>query len=195
MKKIICIALSVLMLLTLAACANDNNKEVNTSTDEIEQAIANALGENYLATEPFDRETLLTYFDGLDGDKIDSFTAKIAMMSMHNDIVVILKTKDGYADEAVNYFNAYYANRVTNGRDYPMNLPKLLAARIFKCDDYVMYLIAGGYYDGESEEEAAQFTINEYKKIDDAIASIFGKAPENLAIVPDSNKTDGIYLG
>lgn len=192
MKKIICIVLSVLLLLSFAAC-NDTTKEVNTSPEEIEQAIANALGDGYLATEPFDKETLVDYF-GLDGDKIESFSAKIAMMSAHNDIVVILKTTDGYADEAVNIFNEFYGNKVKYGMSYPMNLPKLLSARIFKIDDYVMFIIAGSYYDGEDEEGEAKHTASEYKKIDDAIAGIFGKTPENLAVVPET-QDDGFYLG
>lgn len=193
MKKIICIVLSVLMLLSFAACAN-TDKEVNTSTAEIEKAIADSLGDGYLATQPFDKETLVDYF-GFDGDKIEDFTAKIAMMSAHNDIVVVLKTADGYADEAVSILNEFYTNKVLYGRDYPMNLAKLLAARIYKYDNYVMYIVAGSYYEGDDENEAAQHTLNEYKKIDDALAEIFGKNLENLAVEPSVEGEGGITLG
>lgn len=190
MKKLTAIVLALTLLLAFSACTQKPLGEVNTSPAEIEKAIADALGDNYLCDMDYDEEMFFSNF-GFDKNKIESYVAKASMMSTHPDTVVILKTKDGYADEAVDILNEIYGNRIRYGRDYPMNLPKILAARIIKCGDYVMYIIAGGYYDGTDEEESAKFTADEYKKIDDAIAGIFGEAPENLAVVPDGGYGGG----
>ena len=71
---------------------------------------------------------------------------------MNLDTVIILKTKDGYADEAVSLLNDSFGQTVSYIRQYPFGTAKVLNARIYRTGNYVIYVIAGASYDGEDAE-------------------------------------------
>lgn len=111
-KKIALILLSLVMAFSIASCgkATDNNKTDNngkgnttiTATPaEIEQKIADAIGkDNYLCDTDIDKDWLQNSF-GFDLSKIESYAAKQnSVSSVNPDTVIILKVKDGYAEEA-----------------------------------------------------------------------------------------------
>ena len=64
-------------------------------------------------------------------------------------------------------------------------------ARLYNEGNYVIYVIGGNSYTGDSEEEEVKFTIAEYEKVDKALEEIFGKKLENLAIVPEVDNNGG----
>lgn len=131
MKKLICLALAVLMLFALTACAQNNN-ETRTpenavpetqssgtkapettqapaaselpSPAEIEAAIAAALGDGYLATVDVPEEEIYICPLGWleDMSILDSWVAKQALISAVDlDNVVIAKCKDAADTEKV----------------------------------------------------------------------------------------------
>lgn len=55
----------------------------------------------------------------------------------------------------------------------------------------MIYVIAGASYDGEDSEAENKLAASEYAKIDEAVQSIFGTLPENLAVVPEDDGTAG----
>ena len=57
--------------------------------------------------------------------------------------------------------------------------------------NYVIYVIAGASYDGEDSEAENKLAVSEYAKIDEAIKSVFGSLPENLAVVPEDDGNNG----
>lgn len=59
-------------------------------------------------------------------------------------------------------------------------------ARIYQSGDYVLYIIAGASYDGEDSEAENKLAVSEYAKIDEALKSVLGTLPENLAVVPEA---------
>ena len=69
---------------------------------------------------------------------------------------------------------------------YPFGTAKVLQARIYTSNNYVMYVIAGESYDGEDAEEENKLAASEYEKIDTVIKNVFGTVPENRAIVPEA---------
>lgn len=111
MKRIILIFMSIIMIFSFAACnkgAGDKKAEDNNSGDisavtvtpaEIEQKIAAAVGsENYLCDTEIDKDWLQNGF-GLDLSKVESYSAKQnSISSVNPDTVIVLKTKDGYAN-------------------------------------------------------------------------------------------------
>lgn len=124
MKKILCLVLAVLLLLSLAACSeNEAGKETAGPTDapatksptdapatteapapenipapkEIERLIADAVGlENYLAVVEVPKEELYSCaLAEADLDKLESYVAKQALVSAVNmDTVVVAKCKE-----------------------------------------------------------------------------------------------------
>ena len=197
-KKIALILLSLVMAFSIVACGkatdnkktDDNGKENTTVTAtpaEIEQKIADAVGkDNYLCDTEIDKDWLQNTFQ-LDMSKVESYVAKQnSIGSVNPDTVIVLKTKDGYASDAVKALNTYYAQVVSYIRQYPFCTAKVMNARLYQSGDYVIYVIAGASYDGDDAEAENKLAVSEYAKIDEALKSVLGTLPENLAVVPEA---------
>lgn len=193
MKKLSIILLTSLVMLNLVACSNSKKDDdtISTTPQKIEEKIIEAIGkDNYLCDTEIDEDWLKNYF-GLDLSKVESYVAKQNSISSVNlDTVVILKVKDGYADEAVKTLNKVFSQTVEYIRQYPFGTAKVLNGRIYQQGDYVIYIIAGANYDGEDLQEESKLAIEQYAKIDEALKEIFNKSLENLAIVPEENSSD-----
>ena len=166
-KRMMCLLLAAGVAIGLSACQkpqhSDDPKQSSTAQPgtsatqpgtttaplsltaaEVEQKIAEAIGaDQYLCTVDIEKETLETYY-GLDGSQIEDFCAKQnAISSVNPDTVIVLKLKRGYADTAVEKLNTGYAQLVGYIRMYPFGTAKVLNARLYQIDDYVLYIIAG----------------------------------------------------
>ena len=166
---------------------NTGNDAQNLTASDIEKQIADAIGaDNYLCDTEIDEDTMQNFY-GLDITQIEDYAAKRnSISSVNPDTVIILKVKDGYADTAVEKLNTSYAQMVDYIRLYPFGTAKVLQAKIYASDNYVMYVIAGESYDGEDTEEENKLAASEYEKIDTVIKNVFGTVPENRAIVPEA---------
>lgn len=197
MKKFLLLFLSAAIILSLAACGKgaDNGGTTTATPAEIEQKIADAIGkDNYLCDTEIDKDWLQSTFQ-LDMSKVESYVAKQnSIGSVNPDTVVILKTKDGYAADAVKALNTYYAQIVDYIRQYPFGTAKVMNARLYQSGDYVIYIVAGASYDGEDSEAETKLAVSEYAKIDEAIKSVFGTLPDNLAVVPEDNGSSGGFI-
>lgn len=171
----------------------DNSTASEITPASIEKASADAVGsENYLCDTDIEESWLKNSF-GLDLSKVKSYVAKQNAISAVNlDTVIILETEDGYADTAVELLNESYSGAVSYIRQYAFGVGKVMNARIYKEGNYVMYILAGANYEGNDAEKEDEFAVSEYKKIDDALNSIFGEIPENLAVIPED---DGSSVG
>ena len=205
-KKIALILLSLVMALGIVACgkATDNKKTddngkgnttITATPAEIEQKIADAIGkDNYLCDTDAQKDYLENTL-GLDLSKIESYVAKQnSVSSVNPDTVIILKVKDGYADEAVKALNTSYAQMVDYIRQYPFGTAKVLNARIYQSGNYVMYILAGASYDGEDSEAESKLAVSEYAKIDEAVKSVLGTLPKNSAVVPEDDGSAGGFI-
>ena len=196
MKKFVLILLSLAMVFGMAACGksgNDTKKTNVTATPaEIEQKVAEAVGkDNYLCDTDAGKEYLANTI-GLDMSKVESFVAKQnSIASVNVDTVIVLKVKDGYADEAVKALNDNYSQLVSYIRQYPFGTAKVLNGRLYQSGNYIIYVVAGARYDGEDSEAEAKLAASEYAKIDEAIKGVFGTLPENAAVVPEDNGNNG----
>ena len=207
MKRIMLILLSLMMIFGLAACGGTNGNKDNKTDDnskkdtpvdvtatpaEIEQKLADAIGkDNYLCDTDIDEDWLKNSYQ-LDLSKIESYVAKQnSISSVNPDTVIILKTKDGYADEAVRAINTYFTQMVSYIHQYPFGAAKVLNTRLYQSGNYVVYIIAGALYDGEDTEAENKLAVSVYARIDDAIKEVFGAVPENLAVVPEDDGNNG----
>ena len=67
---------------------------------------------------------------------------------------------------------------VDNSINYPMNVAKVQSAKVVRYDDYVFYVMLGGYNDENpdaTEEENVKFAQEQIKLGLDTIASFFEK--------------------
>lgn len=177
---------------------SEESPDSDIKLEDIEAAIADALGSGYLCTaEVPEEELILSCIGWLDMDKIEEYIVKQPAVYAQ-DAVGIVRCKDGYADEAVNTLNERFAQSISYIRQYPFDVAKVEGTRIYRVGDIVMYITAGAQADSDaSREEEAELAEAEYGKIDNALEEIFGSLPENLAIMPkdSGNEGGGLILG
>ena len=165
----------------------------------LEAAIAAALGEGYGSTVDVPEDEVWSCALGyLDLDQISDYVAKQALIpSLDMDSVVIVRCKDAaYADEAVQRFNESFAQTMSYIRMYPFGVAKVEGARLYQAGDIVMYIIGGASAEADASAEDEQLLADaEYAKIDEAIKSVLGYLPENLAVIPEAGTEGGGFGG
>ena len=198
MKRILSFALALMMALSLTACgdkANENNKgngekdtpEVTMTVREILDSLKKSLGDSYTSDNAETEDRMSGYY-GLDMSKIENWAAESnSSSSLNMDCAVVLKVKDGYAQDAAALLQDSFEQVCSYARMYNMDLRRVLEARLFVNGNYVALLIEGQKGDMQtSEEDQAKFAADEAAKVDAAWSGIFGTA-ENIIVIPEDN--------
>lgn len=144
------------------------------SVTEIQKAVEEHLGENYVATMDIDEEQLEDRF-GITVDNIEHYSAKQPMMSAHVDTFIAIQSKEGKADEVETELEAYRKLALDNTMNYPGNIAKVEASKVVRYENYVFFLMLGKFdynVDG-SEAEALDFAQEQTQDIEDIIESFF----------------------
>ena len=202
MKRILTFVLALSMALSLAACGgkaddnkkNDNNTEVTMTAQEIMDTLKEKLGDSF-ECDTAESEDRMSGYWGLDMSRVESW----ASMSNSNSAVnssyaVIVKVKDGYAQDAAALLQTGYEQILSYSRMYNMDLQKVLQARLFVNGNYAALLILGAQGDWEaSDEEQAKFAADEAAKVDDVWSGIFGSA-DNSIVIPEDDGNSGFNM-
>ena len=189
MKKVTALLLALMMVLSLAACgnANDNGNKDNGSTtvdktaQEVLDALKEKLGDSY-GCDLAESEDRMTNYYGLDMSKIDSWAAESCENSaLDPSTAVVLKVKDGYAQDAAALLQERYDQVLDYVRMYSMNVAQVEQARLFVNGNYVALLILGQTPDENTADEA-KLAQDEAAKVDAAWQDIFGSASNQLVV-------------
>ena len=189
MKKVTALLLALMMVLSLAACgnANDNgnkdngNTTVDKTAQEVLDALKEKLGDSYGCDLAEDEDRMTNYY-GLDMSKIDSWAAESSENSaLDPSTAVVLKVKDGYAQDAAALLQTGYQQVLDYCRMYSMNVAQVEQARLFVSGDYVALLILGQGPDDSTADEA-KLAQDEAAKVDAAWQDIFGSAANQLVV-------------
>ena len=201
MKKFLTLLLAAAMTLSLAACGSKtddnkkNNTEVTMTAQEIMDTLKEKLGDSF-GCDVAEAEDNIGGYWGLDMEQVESW----ASMSNSNSAVnssyaVIVKVKDGYAQEAAALLQTGYEQILSYSRMYNMDLQKVLQARLFISGNYVALLILGATGDWQlSDEELARFAAEEAVKVDEAWSGIFGSADNSITIPEDDGSSNGGFF-
>ena len=204
MKPILTFVLALSMALSLAACGgkaddnkkNDNNTEVTMTAQEIMDTLKEKLGDSF-ECDTAESEDRMSGYWGFDMDKVEDWAAMGNSNSAINpSAAVILKVKDGYAQDAAALLQTGYEQILSYSRMYNMDLQKVLQARLFVNGNYVALLILGAQGDWEASDEVqAKFAAEEAAKVDEVWRGIFGSADNGITIPEedDSNNNGGFF--
>ena len=188
MKKVTALLLALMMVLSLAACgnANDNgnkdsgNTTVDKTAQEVLDALKEKLGDSY-GGDLAESEDRMTNYYGLDMSKIDSWAAESSENSaLDPSTAVVLKVKDGYAQDAAALLQERYDQVLDYVRMYSMNVAQVEQARLFVNGNYVALLILGQLPDENADE--AKLAQDEAAKVDAAWQDIFGSASNQIVV-------------
>ena len=202
MKEILAFILAAFMLLAVVACTantaptdpksditdnNTNTPAVTMTAQEILDSLKKTLGESW-ASDTAETEDRMSGYWGLDMSQIESWAAESnSMSSLNMDCAVVLKVKDGYAEDAAKLLQTGFEQILSYARMYNMDLQRVLQARLFVNGNYVALLVEGEQADWQaSDEEQAKFAADEAAKVDAAWSAIFGTAENSIVIPEDS---------
>ena len=189
MKKATALLLALMMVLSLAACGNSNdngnkdsgNTTVDKTAQEVLDALKEKLGDSYGCDLAEDEDRMTNYY-GLDMSKIDSWAAESSENSaLDPSTAVVLKVKDGYAQDAAALLQTGYQQVLDYCRMYSMNVAQVEQARLVVSGDYVALLILGQGPDDSTADEA-KLAQDEAAKVDAAWQDIFGSAANQLVV-------------
>lgn len=200
MKRILTFVLALVMVLSLAACgskADDSSgkTDVDMTAQEIMDTLKEKLGDSF-GCDVAETEDNISGYWGLDMGQVESW----ASMSNSNSAVnssyaVIVKVKDGYAQDAAALLQTGYEQILSYSRMYNMDLQKVLQARLFVNGNYVALLILGAQGDWEASDEVqAKFAAEEAAKVDEVWRGIFGSADNGITIPEDDGSSNGGFF-
>lgn len=209
MKKILAFILAAFMLLAAVACtantapndpksdATDNNTDtpaVTMTAQELLDSLKKSLGSSW-ASDTAETEDRMSGYWGLDMSQIESWAAESnSMSSLNMDCAVVLKVKDGYAEDAAKLLQQSYEQTLSYARMYNMDLQRVLQARLFVNGNYVALIIEGEQGDWEaSDEDQAKFAADEAAKVDAAWSEVFSSA-ENSITIPADDGNNGFNM-
>lgn len=203
MKPILTFVLALSMALSLAACGgkaddnkkNDNNTEVTMTAQEIMDTLKEKLGDSF-DCDTAESEDRMSGYWGFDMDKVEDWAAMGNSNSAINpSAAVILKVKDGYAQDAAALLQTGYEQILSYSRMYNMDLQKVLQARLFVNGNYAALLILGAQGDWEASDEVqAKFAAEEVAKADAVWSGIFGSADNIITIPEDDGSSNGGFF-
>ena len=126
---------------------------------------------------------------GLDAQQIESWVHEVHSVSSANmDQALILKVKEGYAQQAAQTLQKGFDQKAGYAQMYSMDLARIGEARLFVTGNYVALLVLGRTTDAAPEEQA-KLAADEGEKIDAAWEQIFGVHPENQITIPEPQQT------
>ena len=201
MKRILTFVLALSMALSLAACGSKtddnkkNNTEVTMPAQEIMDTLKEKLGDSF-ECDTAESEDRMSGYWGFDMDKVEDWAAMGNSNSAINpSAAVILKVKDGYAQDTAALLQTGYEQILSYSRMYNMDLQKVLQARLFVNGNYAALLILGATGDWQlSDEELARFAAEEAAKVDAVWSGIFGSADNSITIPEDDGSGNGGFF-
>ncbi len=187
-KKVTALLLALMMVLSLAACGGkqDNNKNdpapaADMTAQQVLDTLKEKLGDSYGCDLAEDEDRMTNYY-GLDLSQIDSWAAESSKNSALNaSTAVVLKVKDGYAQDAAAALQTSYDQVLDYSKMYSMNLPMVQQARLFVSGNYVALLILGQLPDDNTADEA-KLAQDEAAKVDAAWQELFGSASNQIVV-------------
>ncbi len=187
-KKVTALLLALMMVLSLAACGGkqDNNKNdpapaADMTAQQVLDTLKEKLGDSYGCDLAEDEDRMTNYY-GLDLSQIDSWAAESSKNSaLDASTAVVLKVKDGYAQDAAAALQTSYDQVLDYSKMYSMNLPMVQQARLFVSGNYVALLILGQLPDDNTADEA-KLAQDEAAKVDAAWQALFGSASNQIVV-------------
>lgn len=152
MKRICCTLLTLLLMLSLAACQKEETKTIDLNA--LHNEIKEAYGDSYVPTEPMEGTDLNTRY-GLTEDMYTELIAEFPMISVNVDEFVAVHAADGRAEDVKAALEAYQKNLQENSLQYPMNIPKIQASQVVSHGDYTFFVMLSFMEDPSGDGEAA----------------------------------------
>ncbi len=127
-----------------------------TELDKMRNEIVKWYGTTYIPNVKVheDEESLGNYLADvlkIDASWVDEVIIEVPMKSVNADILVLVDSSEGNAENVLNALEAYKTYLVEESRQYPMNEARVQTAAVARVGDYVCFSILGGVVDNPEE--------------------------------------------
>lgn len=186
MKKNKLIALGLVAVVSaglVSGCGNNSSAptpggEITVEsgmTAAFHDSIKMAYGEDYLPSAPLDEEGFTQKF-GIPMENVVNFVAEVPMIGTYVDTLVIVESAEGKTEDVAAALTAYREATIADTMQYPMNLAKINASKVYTADEYVFFIMLGAIDEtNETEADQLAFAEAEIQKAIDAIDATAAK--------------------
>lgn len=136
------------------------------SASKVAKAVKKAYGDDYLPNYKLGKSEIKDKY-GVASSLYSSAYAEVPMMSSHVDELVVFKAKNSSSKKKIlSAVKKYQKNLKENTLQYPMNVLKIQASKVYTNGKYVCFFMLGGYVDTAVEENSSEEQIiKEYKNL------------------------------
>jgi hypothetical protein len=146
----------------------------SSEMETLRTAVVTALGDKYWPNAAISPEVLQGTY-GVTPELYDDYMGESPMVSVNVDTLIIVKPKEGKAQEVEDTLTAYREAQVESAAQYPRNLGKVQASQVVKIGDYVCFVMLGA--DSAAEEEASsEAAVTKNEEQDDIAIDAIEKA-------------------
>lgn len=184
MNKKLTIILSAILLaaasfstVSLISCG-DETQQLETkqfsSLADIGKAVRDGLGDDYFGDLTIDSDVLDAMF-GVKAEWTEEFFAEMAQISDgHNDRFVLVKASEGHASDVEAAFKDYLEFDFNLAAQYPQNVEKTRAAKVYANGDYVALLVTGAVDTNADDNTNYQHALDSNNKAISIIEEYIG---------------------
>lgn len=133
-------------------------KKKTPTISKLQKAVEKALGDNYVANVSLSKDEIKERF-GISSSWYTGVSAKVSMINTQVDTLVIVKAKNAKARKKIkSKLTKYRKNQINSTMQYPSNLPKLQASRVYTKGDFVFF-ISLGFIDRDIDQNGTEEQI------------------------------------
>lgn len=212
MKKIVSsvlmLSLATMMLFGLAGCGDKNKgddtpvdtkppvtepvtppdntpdvgEEIVVTVEDIVNTLKNTYGENYLPSQMLEPD-VFEQLTGLTSEDYLEYYAEMPMISTHVDSLFVVKAP-GNTENVAEKLSTYRQGLLDAGMQYPMNVPKIESSVVEVYDDYVVFMMLGGYPENEpTDSNVTEIPEEEDTKLADFYTEQTNKGLDALSLL------------
>ena len=149
-----------------------NKKSVSSELNSILTAVKKAYGDNYKPQTEMTNSQIEEII-GLKSSLYDGIIAEQPMLSFNVDTFIAVHPKQGKKEEVKRTLANYKKYLLEETMQYPINIPKIQAAKVVSVGDYVFFIMLGAHNDTEENESKVlefyekqnDIAINAIKKV------------------------------
>lgn len=140
------------------------------------KAVKKAYGKKYIPNMKLSKSEITSRFS-VSSKWYSSAFAEIPMISTHVDTLAIFKAKDSASKKKiVSKLKAYRKSQIDNTLQYPMNVPKIQASKIYTNGNYVCFIMLGQISNSIEESGDENAMVKAYQKQNNIAVNAIKKA-------------------
>lgn len=146
-----------------AATKKASKKKKTPNLNKVYNAVKGAYGKDYTPNVKLSKDEVNARY-GLKKEWYSGVVAELPMISVNADELVIVKAKDADSKKKIkNALKQYQKNLMENMHQYPANLLKVQASKVYVKGNYVCFFVLGSI-DSKTEQKSDEKVIAAYKK-------------------------------